>query len=203
MLGMNMKIFNKIIFILAITLSNLFNFAQATVIDNNTYTTVNGLDWLDWSFTSELTQEEAIEVFDKPGYGNAFRLATHEEAIAMLEAVFIDTYKDIDGREGIPWNGGDKVLHQDSYAAEFTIDFLDLFGTSNSPDTFSGRFRSYGYIDDGAYGIYEEEWIFGGSASFNADQGGIALVRVPAPSTSILFAIFLAFIITARQKSSM
>jgi len=197
-----MNIFNKIIFILAIILGSLSNFVQATVIDNDTYTTVNGLDWLDWSFTSELTQKEAIETYDKSGYGNAFRLATHEEAIAMLETVFINTYKDIDGREGIPWNGDNIVLHQDAYGAEFTIDFLDLFGTSNSPDPFSGRFRSYGYIDDGAYGIYEEEWIFGGSASFNSNQGGIALVRVPAPSTSILFAIFLAFIITAKHRSS-
>lgn len=199
---MNMKIFNKIIFIFAITLGSLSNFAQATVIDNDTYTTVNGLDWLDWSFTSELTQEEAIETFDKAGYGNAFRLATHEEAIAMLETVFINTYKDIDGRKGIPWNGDNIVLHQDTYGAEFTIDFLNLFGTSNSPDPFSGKFRSYGYINDGAYGIYEEEWILGGSASFNSNQGGIALVRVPAPSTSILFTIFLAFIITARHRSS-
>jgi len=195
-----MKIFNKITFILVITLSSLSSFVQATVIDNDTYTTVNGLDWLDWSFTSDLTQEEAIKTFDKPGYGNAFRLATHEEAIAMLETVFINTYKDIDGREGIPWNGDNIVLHQDVYGAEFTIDFLDLFGTSNSPDSYSGKFRSYGYIDDGAYGIYEEEWIFGGSASFNSDQGGIVLVRVPAPSTSILFAIFLGLIISARYK---
>ena len=197
-----MKIFNKIIFILAITLSSLSHFVHAKVIDNDTYTTVNGLDWLDWSFTSELTQEEAIEKFDKSGYSNAFRLATHDEAIAMLETLFIETYKSIDGREGIPWNGDNIVLHQDVYGAEFTIDFLDLFGTSNSPDSYSGKFRSYGYINDGAYGIYEEEWIFGGSASFNPNQGGIVLVRVPAPSTSILFAIFLAFIITARHRSS-
>lgn len=197
-----MKIFNKIILVLIISLSSLYNFSYAKVIDNGTYTTINGLDWLDWSFTSELTQQEAIETFDKPGYGNAFRLATHEEAIAMLETVFINTYKDIDGREGIPWNGDNIVLHQDVYSAEFTIDFLDLFGTSNSPDPYSGRFRSYGYINDGAYGIYEEEWIFGGSESFNPNQGGIVLVRVPAPSTSILFAIFLALIITARSKSA-
>ena len=197
-----MKIFNKIIFILAITLSSLSHFVHAKVIDNDTYTTVNGLDWLDWSFTSELTQEEAIEKFDKSGYSNTFRLATHDEAIAMLETLFIETYKSIDGREGIPWNGDNIVLHQDVYGAEFTIDFLDLFGTSNSPDSYSGKFRSYGYINDGAYGIYEEEWIFGGSASFNPNQGGIVLVRVPAPSTSILFAIFLAFIMSARHKSS-
>ncbi|WP_025563555.1 hypothetical protein [Psychromonas sp. SP041] len=142
-----MKIFNKIIFILAITLSSLSHFVHAKVIDNDTYTTVNGLDWLDWSFTSELTQEEAIETFDKSGYGNAFRLATHDEAIAMLETLFIETYKGIDGREGIPWNGDNIVLHQDVYGAEFTIDFLDLFGTSNSPDSYSGKFRSYGYLD--------------------------------------------------------
>ena len=82
-----MKIFNKIILVLILSLSSLYNFSYAKVIDNGTYTTINGLDWLDWSFTSELTQQEAIETFDKPGYGNAFRLATHEEAIAMLETV--------------------------------------------------------------------------------------------------------------------
>ena len=197
-----MNIFNKIIFVIALSFSNVCYFAQAQVIDNGTYTTVNGLDWLDWSFTADLTQQEAIESFNKPGYGNTFRLGTHEEAIAMLETLFVDTYKDIDGREGIPWEGQNIIQHQDIYGAEFTIDFLNLFGTSNSPDSYSGRFRSYGYINDGAYGVYEEELIFGGSGTPNSDQGGIVLVRVPAPSTSILFAIFLAAIIIGRYKSN-
>ena len=188
-----MKLLNTTLLTLTLSIGGLFNTVNAQVIDNDTYTTVNGLDWLDWSFTIDLTQEEAVNEFNKEGYGNAFRLATHDEAIGMLEGIYFDTYG-----EDIPWGGEDRILNQAVDSAQFTIDMLDLFGSSNTPESMSSTIRSYGYINDSAYGVYDGDWIFGGSASFNSFQGGIALVRVPAPATSFLFLLLMAGL-TIRQ----
>lgn len=188
-----MKFLNATLLTLAVSMGGLFNTVNAQVIDNDTYTTVNGLDWLDWSFSIDLAQEEAVNKFNQDGYGNAFRLATHDEAIGMLEGVYFDTYG-----EDIPWGGENRILHQAGDSAEFTIDMLNLFGSSNTPESMSNTIRSYGYINDNAYGVSDGDWIFGGSASFNSSQGGIALVRVPAPATSFLFVLLMAGL-TVRQ----
>jgi hypothetical protein len=195
-----MKILKIFLLTLAVSVSSLANIANAQVIDNGTYTTINGFDWLDWSFTADLTEQEAIDKFDKAGYGNSYRLATHDEAIAMLETLYID----ITNGEELQWNGEDHINNSASdYSVSYTLGFEELFGTSNSPS--GGLYtstRSYGYIDGGAYGVYEEHWIFGGGETFNSEEGGIVLVRVPAPSTFLLFALLIAGIVIRHYKTS-
>ncbi|MEJ6122909.1 hypothetical protein MT390_13660 [Vibrio sp. 2-Bac 85] len=205
--------------IFILTLLFFVPLANATIINNGTYTTINGLDWLDWSLTRGMTQQEALTKYDKLGYGNAFRTATHEEAIDMLDTLYIDTFDN----GPIPWNGETAILTS-FHNYDFLFKVHDLLGRTTGPGQSIDR--SYAFIDGlGVYGVREgndiDSVIFGGDDGIITDlaggpyfyfgdmsvsnysfvNAGVVLVRVPAPSAPLLLLIMLIGLINFKKMS--
>lgn len=203
-----MKLIPNSIAILALTLSSA---ASATIIDNGSYTTVNGIDWLDLSSTKAMSVDMALTA------NSGWRVATKAEFQAMFaefevadDGKFFDTVSVSESRDTF-WGFTEHVLVNNPLRQNV---FADHFGwTYDVGDYFD---LSYGfYADGGGYGIggvyqedalartYEGEFnrVFDDLGHQNA---GIFMVRaapVPEPSIIALITLGLAGIGMARRKN--
>ena len=109
-----------------LVLVSLFSFstASATIIDNDTYTTVNGLDWLDLSRTDGLTEAQITADATLDGWV----YASDEQYDALL-LEFFNLDSDFSRVNGVDRNS--------------VISFTNLFGVT---DVFFGITNSQGWL---------------------------------------------------------
>lgn len=205
-----MKKLNTLIASCIFALSFFMGSVNATVItseiiDNESYTTINGLDWLDWSYTQGMTQQEALTQFGS-GYG-AYRIATHDEAMSMLDAIYYDLYETT-----ISWAGKTELNAYDTHDdINYMFKVESLLGASSPLETTT--VHSYAFIGgEGMYGVREGGWVFGGSnltwlggdiindADYSYMNAGVAIVRVPSPSMVIFFGLLFSCLIFGKLK---
>lgn len=194
-----MRKFKALIMIWAFVAIFFTGITHATIIDNNHYTTINGLDWLDWSITRGLTQTEALNKYRKvPGYGTKWRSATHSETVNMLDELNGST---------LYW--GSTIEANGSLGFDLLFKAINLLGQTTDPSThYSDRSRAL--IEGlGFYGAMEDVRLAGylpgtfGTAGYSDLNTGVALVRVPAPSSLLLFifAIFASVFISKCKRT--
>ena len=186
---MKFKFLKVVGVILIISVSTL---ANAGIIDNGSYTTVDGLDWLDFSATINMTQAEALAA------NSGWRAASMYEAMSMMDTFF--------GRE--------LVYTEGLSAYEFFVDGIEtanmfgpLFGATNQGFArataegvgFIGVTRLYASV--GISRIFDQQTS---SPGYRSHDKGIALVRgnivVAAPSTLAIFVLVLAGLASRRFK---
>ncbi len=166
-------------------------FASAGIIDNGDYTTVDGLDWLDFSATIGMTQAIALNA------NNGWRTATLDEMENMMNTMFDTTFSWEDGP--ISHNFNWPVLE------ERTDLFIELFGQT---DVFDPQhFASYATVQ-GIGLVGKDILALAGlglsyaDVGYASDRSGIALVRsalaVPEPSTLAIFALGLIGLASRR-----
>ncbi|WP_438864748.1 hypothetical protein [Neptunicella sp.] len=181
----------------------LLNQASASLIkDNGSYTTVNGLDWLDWPLTENMTQTDAI------ANHSGWRAATGQEITEMLNTMF----------ETSLFVGTDQVLAASllSNPTGLIDRFRQLFGTID----FNGGLFTAAHID--SYGLVfvtpnpsidVNNIVIGngtdvaiyGATSYSRPRSGVALVRqaVSEPSSVAIFALSLmGFGFTVNRKKT-
>jgi hypothetical protein len=177
--------------ILILSVSTL---ANAIIIDNGSYTTVDGLDWLDFSATINMTQAEALAA------NSGWRAASLFEASSMMDAFF--------GRELVYTNMQSDYRTLDD-GIEIAKMFAPLFGATNDFGYARATAETVGfigvtrqYVVTGFKGVrtdymFEEE-------GFRSDSTGIALVRgysnVTEPTPLAIFALVLAGLASRRFK---
>jgi hypothetical protein len=171
--------------------------ANATLIDNGDYSTdtESGLDWLDWTLTTNKTQAEALTLYS----GSGWRIASKSEALGLMDNFFgVDV-----GAESSNWINGNAVVDFTTKAAVFgarvglttgwpgyayaTIVGVGLFGIDTG--------TVYGATNPGIYG----------PVSFSSSAMGVALVKVAAvsePAIIALFSLGLVGIGFARRRQS-
>jgi hypothetical protein len=169
-------------------------FANATLIDNDSYTTdsESGLDWLDWTAASGVTQTDALATFESGGW----RVANENDVFELLNNFFDTTFS----------SDSSNLISTGSlpdFTARFA-QFKELFGSNNGSQVF-GRIEGFGLI--GAQNSY----VFSGyipsnygSINNTSTRQGVALVRdtmqVPEPSTLAIFALGIIGLASRRFK---
>ncbi|MFT5548578.1 MAG: hypothetical protein ACI9CO_000493 [Candidatus Azotimanducaceae bacterium] len=169
-----------------------FQVNAAIIVDNGTYTTVDGLDWLDW--TATLNQTHAAALGNNAGY----RTATLAEMVDLNEAMFGTTFT---------YNSSGLDISFDRASNATAIgDFIALFGNTSSYGYSYAVGASVGLVGfDGKalYAGYDPAYY--GSPGFSSPAVGNALVRrsaVPEPSIIALFGLGLVGIGFARRRRS-
>jgi len=169
-------------------------FANATLIDNDSYTTdtESGLDWIDWTAASGVTQTDALAIFESGGW----RVANQNDVYELLNNFFDTTLS----------SSSSTLISTGSlpdFTAKFT-QFKGLFGSNNGSQVF-GRIEGFGLI--GA----QSNYVFGGyipsyygSINNTNTREGVALVRntiqVPEPATLAIFALGIIGLASRRFK---
>jgi hypothetical protein len=176
-----------------------FQVNAAIITDDNVYDDGN-LEWLNLSFTRNMSSADALVDFG----GDGFRMASVSEAAAL-----------IDGWFGVSMTGA--VLR--GADPELVHEFLDLFGV-----TFYSR-HSFGILEDGGmFGVSAKfDRVFSGAfhRGYNYGAGGVASERagywmvrdsavsgdmvvrvgvVPEPSIIALFGLGLVSMGFARRR---
>ena len=178
---------NKIIKSLAIGLiavfSNITNIANASLIDNGSFTTANGLDWLDWDLTLDMTQTEALTA------NTGWRVATDNELKELFSAIVGRPIAyDVQGiclgcltpAEVQTWFGFLGATQGVNVSA-VSIEGLGFYGTY-----YGGIYAGF---DPGNYGQTNRKDAWLGTALVRAT--GTSPAPVPEPSVLAMFALGL------------
>jgi len=168
------------------------------IIDKGDFTTVGGIDWLDWDLTKEMMQSEALD------YYLGYRVATGLEMETLMNTFFETNY---DFRLGI-----ETVSINDSDMASKASIFNDLFGRTSLTQSLAlvegigvvGGFAGVYGFDYMIYAGFGNESKLDDYDSFDNNYG-IALVRdritlVSEPSTLALVALGLIGFASRRFK---
>jgi hypothetical protein len=171
--------------------------ANATLIDNGDYSTdtESGLDWLDWTLTTDKTQAEALTLYS----GSGWRIASKSEALGLMDNFFgVDV-----GAEYSNWVGGSTV-----------VDFASKAAVFGSRVGLTGFWPGYAYafiegvglfgIDPGTIYGAANYWVVG-TVGYSHWAHGVALVKVSAvsePAIIALFSLGLVGIGFARRRQS-
>jgi hypothetical protein len=165
---------------------------NAGIIDNGDYTTVDGLDWLDWTLTLNLTQTEALS--DNIDW----RTATSYEMKAMMSEFF--NHPLIWGINGSAENSGEVAD-----LAAYQIIFSELFGITAG--TFGSTYAHVEGVGIVGHGGYDAGGLLAGFENPRSDYTGVALVRnstesrdVPEPSALAIFALGMFGLVSRRIK---
>ena len=181
----------------------LSGFANAGIIDHGGYTEVNGIDWLDWTSTLDMTQSQALAA------NVGWRAATLTEVRVMMNEVFETTFA---------W--GDAHSISSGFGiniSEKNMMFNNLFGcTRCSPNdnvTYAlingvglvGTYRNMGGYTQ-VFAGYGKGYF--GQVIHHQTNAGVALVRgasnekteVPEPTTLAIFALGMMGLASRRFK---
>ena len=174
---------------LVLSASCVGNVAYAGIIDNGSYTTVNDLDWLDWTDTLNLTQTEALS------NNIGWRTATLDEMQTMMSAFFHLT---------LIWDENGRAVNANEVAdfAARAMTFSELFGaTADTNGSTYAYVEGIGILGHGGYDVV------GLSAGFDNGHDsyiGVALVRkgvdIPEPSILAIFALGIMGLASRRFK---
>ena len=120
--------------------------SNATIIDNGDYTTINGLDWLDLSFTANMTIDDAL------AFNTSYSLATNTQYQDMISEFYSLTPNSLVGVDSTLY-----MTDFDSYIKANTswmgdlerFDYFDTFGSTFSKTSADMSWRySWGYYTD-------------------------------------------------------
>jgi hypothetical protein len=168
--------------------------ANAAIIDNGTYTTVDGLDWLDFTSTTNMSQTTALATFASDGW----RTANLVEMQSLMDTMF-----------GTQFTTGvhSSWIDVGSAGASDKSQFAALFGDTNP----RGGVLSLATVQDVGLVGFNTNRRYGGctfcsfSTASASSLRGIALVRseVPEPSTLAILALGMIGLASRRfQKHS-
>ncbi len=225
--------------LLAFTLCATFG-ANATMITFNGYTldedkrivSGNGLDWIQWSLTDDLSVAAALSQFANYDGGN-WVLVSNSQMVALFNSFGFT----VDGFWDDLENTSQTILSRYDESEELTIDvekqFVRLFG--NTFENYHGNSGSTDILDysaavfgtdgdsDGMYNWarVNDDYVYGpngskrsGNASLFSDSislgekntiRGVALVRVTpvsAPTTQLMFFFIASAAIALRQRKA-
>ena len=198
--------------------------ASAAIIDNDWYTTVNGLDWMDLSLTDGMSVSEALTQYDDWSLANEIQFSN---MFAEYYTVNPDTLLGVSSY-AIDWGVTDSYLTSSrQYSSYYNNTFQQHFGfteITNSNSTY--LYYSFGiYSEEGNLrtgGIRSSKNYYGNNPSsvflyYNDDSDqsaiydngtettGIFLVRnaaVPIPPAVWLFSFgLLGLVGIARKKT--
>ena len=147
-----------------------------SIIDNGTYTTINGLDWLDLSATDELTMSEALA--QNPTY----RMATKDEFEVMLSLFYSVENNLFDGQVVTSWNLANTAYgFFDGYIDDSPTfgdnTYISLFGTTFTNLNFQGSRdirKANGWFADGDVARYGGIYI---SDYYSPDATDVTRIR--------------------------
>ena len=186
---MKFKMYKAAVVGFVLSISGVTN---AGIIDNGNYTTINGLDWLDWTLTLNLSQTEALT--DNIGW----RTATLYEMQTMMSEFF---------NHPLIWNINGSAENSDEVVdlAEYQINFSKLFGITAG--TFGSTYAHVEGVGIIGHGGYDAGGILAGFENPRSDYTGVALVRnstqshdIPEPSTLAIFTLCLMGFTSRRFK---
>jgi hypothetical protein len=188
--------------VIAVILLCFSGYAHATLIDNGAYTTdtTSGLEWLDWSLTTNMSLTDALDL------NAGWRSATAAEASSLMYQLFPDL-------SSATYRAPGWADYDDSYQG--TYDYAaSLFGTSCTFCSDSGVYAQV--LDYGLIGVRDVDtadiYAFNGyypslySLGSYSNIAGHALVRVisnqvPEPSVlALMFAGFAGLGIVRRRR---
>jgi hypothetical protein len=198
---MRFKCLKATLISLLLVCSCIGNIANAGLIDSTptkaSYTTLNGLDWLDWSLTTNMTNSIALANY------KGWRLATAEEASDLMHLAF----------GSLTYNSFNQVqLSGSSYFPNYDL-LESLFGRTGeniSREIYSTLAQVSGFGLIGATKVSRSSSflnvykgynlaIVSGDTAFS--DYGIALVReVPEPTTLAIFALGIIGLASRRYK---
>jgi hypothetical protein len=148
--------------------SCLFNVAEASLItDNGSFTTVNTLDWMDWSETIDTSRQDALTNYP------AWRIATVDEANSMLLEFF-----------GTVPNSAITQEQYDTFVSLFGVTYYDWSYAAIGNDQIVELY----YINENNKGL-----IIDNESTWTSADSGIALVRT-ATTTSVPEPTYMAFL---------
>jgi hypothetical protein len=166
--------------------------ANATLIDNGDFTTdvESGLDWLDWTLTSDKTEAQALTKY----IGAGWRVATGAEADELIVNQFGLSFSSL----------GITGCYGSSSCAADRVRFVDLLGSTDYRAGSLATVEGYGLVGAVPNYLYKgyEFRTYGDTGYFSRDTG-VALVRVAAVSEPAIIALFglgLVGIGFARRK---
>jgi hypothetical protein len=195
---MNFKLLNTVVIGLVLSASSLVNIANAGIIDNGSYTTVDGLDWLDWTATVSMTQVEAIAA--NSGWHGA-----NAEQMQMLMNTMFDMQ--------FIWNSNGESVQAvvDKDVKKLYFESLFAGPTFSHPHNMASPLArsvgaglvGFGWCNGCSYLAGSEPAQSGATGVSNA-WSGVALVRtsiaVPEPSTLAIFALGIIGLASRRFK---
>ena len=206
---MKFKFFKLAIISIIIATSFLANIANATLIDNGHYTTVNGIDWLDMSFTDNKSYNEVLTLIAAGQALDGWSVASFDDVRSMYGAFGFATTPD-DTTDGYyaTNTGYDDVLNMlgatygsTSYA--FTVGYVSDVGNNYNGVSTWQRVVQTGYFSNVGNGFWRgDSW--GWSQGDPDERVGTYLTRtvvhVPEPSTLAIFALGMIGLASRRFK---
>ena len=166
--------------------------ANASIVDNGAYTTVNGLNWLDFTSTVSMNQTTALSTF------SGYRVATQIEMDDLMDTMFDTSFQ---------WDTADNyTLSGIDGANSNRLRFGDLFGFTSGNNSYA-TVEGLGIVgfDGHVYsGFLNSSY---GGIGYSSAWSGIALVNdvstVPVPAAAWLFgSALLGFFGFARRKAN-
>jgi len=155
--------------------------SHATIVDNGTYTTVNGLDWLDLTRTNNKTLDEAL--FDNPGWVLATK-SQYQSMMSQFYTIFHDEQIEDDNKYinytapgtilGVPgevtwkentWWGGishhAKRYRTEDFKTNLFNEYFGLTHADSGPSIFTNQQSTGIYYDAGKLrgGGLEASWL--------------------------------------------
>lgn len=187
----------KTLYALTILLSS--DIVSASIINNGDYTTVNGLDWLDWTLTKSMTQTQALSS------NIDYRTATLAEMENLMNTMYGTTL--VFGNDGInPFVNITDIATKNSR-------FGDMFGYTDGGSYTFATVEGLGLVGFGAsiYAGAGNYWSGLNSiwdiAGYAEEWNGVALVKaaatshpVPEPTTIAIFALGMIGLASRRVQ---
>jgi hypothetical protein len=206
---MKFKFLKLAIISIIIATSFLANIANATLIDNGHYTTVNGIDWLDMSFTDNKSYNEVLTLIAAGQALDGWSVASFDDVRSMYGAFgFATTPDDTTGGYYATNTGFDDVLNMlgatyDSPSYAFTVGYVSDVGNNFYGQATWQRVVQTGYKVNSLNGYWRgDSW--GSSQHDPAAQIGTYLMRtsvqVAEPSTLAIFALGMIGLASRRFK---
>jgi len=207
---MKFQFSNVVIIGCVLSFGCMLNVANAGIINNGDFTTVDGADWLDMSFTDGKSYNEVLSLIQSGNTLFGWRVASFNEVEAMYRSFgYTETPNDTSDQYYVTNNGYDQVLQHlgstynggTTYA--FTVGYVNNIGNNYSSQNTWQQVVQTGAISSNNNGFWRgDSW---GNAQSNANSMiGTYLTRggavVPEPSTLAIFVLGIMGLASRRFK---